>query len=73
MIRAGEISASELVAAALERIAALDPQLNAFRIVTEERALLEARQADSRHGEGDERPLLGVPIAVKDNLASPVR
>ena len=68
MIRAGEVSASELVAAALERIAALDPQLNAFRVVTGERALLEARQADSRRGEGDERPLLGVPIAVKDNL-----
>ena len=73
MIRAGEVSASELVAAALERIAALDPQLNAFRVVTGERALLEARQADSRRGEGHERPLLGVPIAVKDTWTSPVR
>ena len=68
MIRAGQVSASELVTATLERITVLDPQLNAFRVVTQERALLEARQADSRRREGGERPLLGLPIAVKDNL-----
>ena len=31
-----------------------------------ERALVDAQQADGRRGAGDERPLLGVPIAVKD-------
>jgi len=68
MVRAGEVSASDLVTAALERIRALDPELNTFRLVTEERALLEASQADSRRREGAERPLLGVPLAVKDNV-----
>jgi amidase len=68
MIRAGEVSSRELVELYLERIAHLDPQLNAYRVVFAERALAEADQADARRRSGDERPLLGVPVAVKDNL-----
>src|SRR3954463_7257365 len=66
LIRAGEVSSRELVMLHLERIERLDPQLNAFRKVMSERALVDAQQADGRRGAGDERPLLGVPIAVKD-------
>lgn len=65
-VRGGEVSARELVEACLERIARLDPGVNAFRVVLAERALAEADQADARRGAGDERPLLGVPIAIKD-------
>jgi amidase len=67
MIRAGELSPTELVRMTLERIERLDPQLNCFRVVLGERALLEAQQAEARLKGGDERPLLGVPIALKDN------
>ncbi|MEX2107082.1 MAG: amidase [Solirubrobacterales bacterium] len=66
MVRAGEISPTELVRLHLERIERLDPQLNAFRVVLGERATLEAEQAEARLKGGDERPLLGVPIALKD-------
>src|SRR5918992_3836931 len=66
LIRAGEVSSLELVELYLERIGRLEPELNAFRIVMAERALADARQADARRGAGEERPLLGVPIAVKD-------
>lgn len=66
LIRSGEVSSRELVILYLERIERLDPQLNAFRNVMSERALVDAQQADGRRGAGDERPLLGVPIAVKD-------
>src|SRR3954447_24175204 len=66
LIRAGEVSSRELVMLHLERIERLDPQLNAFRKVMSERALVDAQQADGRRAAGDERPLLGVPIAVKD-------
>ena len=66
LIRAGEISSVELVELYLERIGRLEPELNAFRVVMAERALADARQADARRGAGGERPLLGVPIAVKD-------
>src|SRR5271165_204931 len=68
LIAAGEISSRDLVELCLERIKRLDPALNAFRVVLGERALLEAEQADARRGAGAERPLLGVPIAVKDEI-----
>ena len=66
LIRSGEVSSRELVMLHLERIERLDPQLNAFRKVMSERALVDAQQADGRRGAGEDRPLLGVPIAVKD-------
>jgi len=66
LIRAKDVSSRELTELYLERIGQLDPRLNSFRVVLAERALLEADQADGRTGSGDERPLLGVPVAIKD-------
>jgi amidase len=65
-VRAREVSPRELVELYLRRIEALDPRLNAFRVVMAEEALAEA---DRR--EGDQGPLAGVPFAIKDDL--PVR
>ncbi|MDP8943871.1 MAG: amidase [Actinomycetota bacterium] len=64
-VRAGEVSSRELVEEALAAIERLDGDLNAFITVTAERALAEADAIRP----GDERPLAGVPIAVKDTLA----
>jgi amidase len=69
LVRSGEISSKELVELYLERIERLDPELNSFRTVLAERALVDAQQADARRAAGEDgaqRPLLGVPIAVKD-------
>src|SRR4029079_8459030 len=66
LIRSGEVSSRELVMLHLERIERLDPQLNAVRTVMSERALVDAQQPDGRRGAGEDRPLLGMPIAVKD-------
>jgi len=68
LVRRGEVSARELVELALGRIERLDSELNAFGAVYAERALLEAAQADARSRAGDNRPLLGVPVAVKDEI-----
>ena len=65
LVRAGELSASELVDASLERIAALQPQVNAFVDVDED----GARAAAAAIAPGDERPFAGVPIAIKNNRA----
>ncbi len=65
-IRDGQVSSRELVELFLDRIGRLDPALNTFRIVMAERALADAGQADARRRGGDARPLLGVPLAVKD-------
>jgi amidase len=68
LLRAGEVSPRDLVETYLRRIERIDPDLNAFRKVLAERALVEAEQAAARLRGGDERPLLGVPVAVKDDL-----
>jgi amidase len=67
LVRTGAVTPRELVSNALSRIAELDPQLNSFRTVFAEQALLEADGAAARIGAGDDLPLLGVPIAVKDD------
>jgi amidase len=66
LIRARELSPSELVQLYLDRIARIDQELNSFRVVMAERALVDAQQAEARLAAGDQRPLLGVPVAVKD-------
>jgi amidase len=65
LVRTGEIAASELVGHSLERIAALDPALNAFAQVDAEGAMAAAAEI----GPGDPRPFAGVPIAIKNNRA----
>ena len=67
LVRSGEITSRELTELYLERIERIDPELNAYRTAMPERALADADQADGRRASGDERPLLGVPVAVKDN------
>jgi amidase len=67
LIASGEVGSRELVEVLLRRIDALDGRLRAFRLVFAERALTEAAQADGRRGAGESRPLLGVPIAIKDD------
>jgi amidase len=62
LIHTGQTSSAELVAAALERIEALQPTINAFTHIDAEGAMATAETISA----DDPRPFAGVPIAVKD-------
>ncbi|MFE0453881.1 amidase [Streptomyces sp. NPDC058914] len=64
----GEVSSRTLVEQALARIEATQGTLNAFRVVRTEAALAEAEAADRELAAGVRKPLLGVPVAVKDDM-----
>lgn len=68
LAQTGEASAVELVTAALERARAAQQTLNAFRVIRDEEALAEAEEADRRLAARDDAPLLGVPVAIKDDV-----
>jgi amidase len=63
LVRSGKVSARELVQSSLDRIDAVDDQVNAFVDVFAEEALEAAGAVRA----GDDRPLAGVPIAIKNN------
>jgi aspartyl-tRNA(Asn)/glutamyl-tRNA(Gln) amidotransferase subunit A len=69
-LRAGEISSVDLTQAHLDRIEAVDPQVRAYLAVTAEIALTAAEAADRRRQNGDDTPLLGIPLAIKDVLTT---
>ena len=70
-LAAGETSSVEATAAHLDRIEAVDGELHAFLHVERDSALATAAQADARRAAGEPMPrLAGVPIAVKDVLAT---
>jgi amidase len=69
LVRKRQISSGELVAAHLERIAAVNPALNAAVEVQNDRALDDAAAADRELAAGTLRgPLHGVPFSIKDSI-----
>src|ERR687894_784677 len=64
LVRSGEVSSRELVQASLDRIEEVEPTVNAFVDVFGDEALAAADGVSS----GDERPLAGVPVAIKNNV-----
>jgi aspartyl-tRNA(Asn)/glutamyl-tRNA(Gln) amidotransferase subunit A len=69
-LRRREFTSVELTQMLLDRIAAVDGRLCAFLTVTGERALAQAAAADARRAHGDDAPLLGIPLAIKDVLST---
>ena len=68
LLRDGRLTATDLLELSLARTARLDDRLGAFRKVLHASARAEAAAADEALARGDDRPLLGVPVAVKDNV-----
>ncbi len=70
-LAAGDLTSVELTQAHLDRIADVDGAVHAFLHVDADGALAQAAESDARRGRGEARgPLDGVPIAVKDVLAT---
>lgn len=69
-LRAGDFSAVELLDAVERRAMITEPHLHAYLILDREGARASARIADEAIVAGDPRPLLGIPIAVKDNMVT---
>jgi aspartyl-tRNA(Asn)/glutamyl-tRNA(Gln) amidotransferase subunit A len=66
-IQSGELSPVTLTGALLDRIKALNPKLNAFRLITEQRAMAAAEAAEKQIRNGQSLgPLHGIPYATKD-------
>jgi amidase len=63
-----QISARELLDAAITRIEALDPKINAVVVRDFDRARVAADAADAALGRGERRPLLGLPMTVKEQF-----
>ena len=68
-VAAREVSCEEVVRAHLDRIAAVEPAVDAFLLVATDRALDRARRLDASLATGAPAPpLAGVPVAIKDVL-----
>jgi len=64
-----EISSEEIVRAIYDRISRVEDKLHSFVTLTEEEALLQARDIDEKVGKGEFRGFLaGIPVAIKDNI-----
>ncbi|HEV2654690.1 MAG TPA: amidase family protein, partial [Ktedonobacteraceae bacterium] len=71
LLRQKKISAVELTRAHLERIRAVEPQVRAFTLVTDELAFKQAEEADRRFASGEQVfPLTGIPLAIKDVICT---
>jgi aspartyl-tRNA(Asn)/glutamyl-tRNA(Gln) amidotransferase subunit A len=69
-LAAGEFTAVELTEAVMARIMAVDNDVKAYLTLTPEVALAQARAADERRAAGEDTPLLGIPLAIKDVLCT---
>jgi aspartyl-tRNA(Asn)/glutamyl-tRNA(Gln) amidotransferase subunit A len=67
-LRHGEITSVELTESVLERIATVEEHVHAYISYHEDLALQMARFADERRATGEDHPLLGIPLGVKDAI-----
>ena len=69
-VASGDVSAREICERCLDNIAATDDRLGAFTAVLRDAALARADDVDARRSAWRDRPLLGVPVAVKDIICT---
>jgi aspartyl-tRNA(Asn)/glutamyl-tRNA(Gln) amidotransferase subunit A len=70
MLKKGETTSLAITESVLGRIKAVDDKVKAYITVTGDVARAQAQEADKRIKAGDSSPLLGIPIAIKDNMCT---
>ncbi len=65
-----EMSSREVVGSFIERINTIEPEVNAFLDRTFDLAIQQADDADQRIKNGEDSPLLGIPMGLKDNICT---
>ena len=68
LLRQRKLSSLELVQAVLDRVIDVDNDVKAYLTLAPEAALERARQCDTLRAAGEHGPLLGIPLAIKDNM-----
>ena len=66
----GETTSTAVTQAMLDHIVKKDNDIQSYLTLTDELALAQAREADERRARGEDSPLLGIPIAVKDMICT---
>ena len=70
LLRRGDVSPTDVLDSVLERSSRLDPKLNAFVTIVEDRARRRAKELEQQpRAVRARQPLWGVPVSVKDNIA----
>jgi aspartyl-tRNA(Asn)/glutamyl-tRNA(Gln) amidotransferase subunit A len=70
MLKKGEISSVMLTKSLIDHIEEKDKDIGAFLYIDREGALKAADKADKERKEGSDKPLLGIPVAIKDNICT---
>lgn len=68
VLRAGDVTSVELTDEAIARIERDDETINAICVATFDRARADAHRADQARARGEDRPLLGIPVTVKESF-----
>ncbi|MBF0291113.1 MAG: Asp-tRNA(Asn)/Glu-tRNA(Gln) amidotransferase subunit GatA, partial [Nitrospinae bacterium] len=66
----GEVTSEQATQSYLDRIGKTDTKLNSYVTVNAQGAIEQAREADKRRSRGEKGPLLGIPVSIKDVMAT---
>jgi aspartyl-tRNA(Asn)/glutamyl-tRNA(Gln) amidotransferase subunit A len=69
-LRRGDTTSVEVTQTMLDRIVNVDNDIKSYLSITDEMALEQAAAADARRASGEDKPLLGIPVAVKDIICT---
>ncbi len=69
-LKSKKFSSVELTKACLDQIEIAEPKINAYVTITKDGAIADAKRADETRAAGIEKPLLGIPLAIKDNFST---